>query len=142
MLSEGMLVEWQPAPALPTVLAKPGAMRSLFKQLVDNAIDAIGEPGSRRRELIIVTSADEECVEVTVRDSGPGIAQERQFRIFEPFYSAWVRSTRQAGMGLTIAQEVAIQHGDSIHIDTQQVDGCLVRVILPLKPPAYLLSGA
>jgi len=142
MLGEGLLVDWQPAPVLPTILAKPYAMRSLFKQLVDNAIDAIGEPGGRRRELFIGTSADDECVEVTVRDTGPGIAQDRQFRVFEPFYSAWVNRTRQAGMGLTIAQEIAIQHGGTIHIETQQADGCLVRVMLPLKPPAYLLSGA
>jgi nitrogen fixation negative regulator NifL len=142
MLSEGLLVDWQPAPMLPAILGKQYAMRSLLKQLVDNAIDAIGEPGCRRRELAISTTADDECVEVTVRDTGPGIPQGRQFRVFEPFYSDWIHRTRQAGMGLTIAQEIAIQHGGSIHIDTQHVDGCLVRVILPLKPPSCLLSGA
>jgi nitrogen fixation negative regulator NifL len=142
MLSEGLVVDWQPAAVLPAILAKPYAMRSLLKQLVDNAIDAIGEPGSRRRELFIAVSAGDECVEVTVRDTGPGIAQDRQFRVFEPFYSAWLNRTRQAGMGLTIAQEIAIQHGGSIRIDTQPVDGCQVRVMLPFKPPAYLLSGA
>ena len=137
MLTEGMLVDWQPAQLLPTVLGKQYALRSLFKQLVDNAIDAIGEPGCQRRELTISTSADDECIELTVRDTGPGIPRGRQFRVFEPFYSAWIHRTRQAGMGLTIAQEIVIQHGGSIHIDTQYVDGCLVRVILPLKPPSH-----
>jgi nitrogen fixation regulatory protein len=141
MLSEGMLVDWQPSQVLPAILGKQFAMRSLFKQLVDNAIDAIGEPGVRRRELTISTSADDECVGLTVRDTGPGIPHGKQFRVFEPFYSAWIHRTRQAGMGLTIAQEIAIQHGGGIHIDTQHADGCLVRVVLPLKPPAYLLSG-
>jgi nitrogen fixation negative regulator NifL len=142
MLSEGLLVDWQPAPVLPTILGKQYALRSLLKQLVDNAIDAIGEPGCQRRELTISTCADDECIELTVRDTGPGIPRGKQFRVFEPFYSEWIHRTRQAGMGLTIAQEIVIQHGGSINIETQYADGCLVRVILPLKPPAYLLSGA
>jgi len=142
MLSEGLLVDWQPAKMLPTILGKQYALRSLLKQLVDNAIDAIGEPGCQRRELIIGTLACDECIELTVRDTGPGIPRGKQFRVFEPFYSGWIHRTRQAGMGLTIAQEIAIQHGGSIHIDSQHADGCLVHVILPLKPPAYLLSGA
>jgi nitrogen fixation regulatory protein len=142
MLSEGMLVDWQPAQLLPTILGKQYALRSLLKQLVDNAIDAIGEPGCRRRELIIGATVDDECIELTVRDTGSGIPRGRQFRVFEPFYSAWMHRTRQAGMGLTIAQEIAIQHGGSIHIDTQLTGGCLVRVVLPLKPPSCLLNGA
>jgi nitrogen fixation regulatory protein len=142
MLNEGVLVDWQPAQVLPPVLGRQYAMHSLLKQLVDNAIDAIGEPGCQRRELYISTAADEEYVEVTVRDTGPGIPHGKQFRVFEPFYSAWKYRTRQAGMGLTIAQEVVIQHGGTIRIDTQYTDGCLVQVLLPLKPPAHLLREA
>jgi len=139
MLNEGVLVDWQPAPTLPVIVGRRYAMHSLLKQLVDNAIDAIGEPGSQRRELFITTAADDECVELTVRDTGPGIAHDKQVRVFEPFYSAWQHRTRQAGMGLTIAQEVAIQHGGNIFIDAHHTDGCLVHVQLPLKPPSYLL---
>ena len=53
-----------------------------------------------------------------------GIPDDLRVKVFEPFYTAWKQSRGHAGMGLTMAQEVAISHGGSIEIDRHFVGGC------------------
>lgn len=142
LLTEGVQVDLQIAPVLPAVLGRRFELCSLLKLLLDNAIDALSEPGCSRRELQVATQATETDVLVVIRDSGPGVAETHRLKVFEPFFSAWRQARPHTGMGLTIAQEVAKQHGGNIEIESQQAyrHGCQVRLTLPLKAPRYLTS--
>lgn len=140
LLAQGVQVDLKLAPALPSVLGHRYELCSLVKQLVDNAIDALGEPGVVRRELLIATQLSDDNVEISVQDTGPGMVDANRFKVFEPFFSGWKQAKSKAGMGLTIALEVAKYHGGSIEImpQNQYRQGCLIRLLLPLQAPRQL----
>ena len=66
-----------------------------------------------------------------MEDSGPGIADELRFKVFQPFFTTKGASKQHLGLGLAMAQEVASRHGGTIDIDPEYHAGCRVRVQLP-----------
>jgi nitrogen fixation negative regulator NifL len=133
MLSAGISVRWQPQSVMPAVIAYPNRMRSMFKALVDNAIDSMNTKGWRDRELYVSTRGHNGRVEVIIEDTGPGIPSELRLKVFEPFFSTRKASGRHLGTGLSTAQQVAADHDGEIEIDVAERGGCRVRVVLPLQ---------
>ena len=80
-------------------------------------------------------------MEILLRDTGPGIADEERLTVFQPFYSGWRHLRSRPGMGLTIALEIVRQHGGEIHIESHNAGGCTVHLYLPLNPSAELLRS-
>ncbi len=130
LLAAGITVTWKPQAMLPTLNGYPNKLRSMFKALIDNAIEAMSARGWRERELLMISRARQENIEVLIEDSGPGVPPEQQLKVFEPFYTT---KHRHLGTGLAAAQQVAADHGGTIEIDPHQATGCLVRVMLPVK---------
>ncbi len=130
LLAAGITVTWKPQAMLPTLHAYPNKLRSLFKALLDNAIEAMSARGWRERELMVISRAKLGSIEVVIEDSGPGVPAESQLKVFEPFYTT---KHRHLGTGLAAAQQVAADHGGTIEIDPRKGAGCLVRVVLPVK---------
>ena len=104
----------------------------MFKYLIDNAITAVNEAEHGYREIRIETRLDDQELAIDVMDNGPGFAPSIRLKAFEPFYCGWAAAGEHAGMGLTMAQEVAISHGGNISVDPDFLGGCRVRVRLPL----------
>jgi two-component system sensor histidine kinase SenX3 len=74
-------------------------------------------------------------VVITVKDSGVGIPEEEQSKVFERFYrvdKARSRAQGGAGLGLAIAQWIVTQHGGSIGVQSCPGDGSTFRVELPM----------
>ncbi len=132
LLAEGVVVEWQPDPALPPVTGQQRQLTALFRQLVNNALDAIRESRRAHRDLKLSTRALGDYVEITVEDSGPGIPEEWRLKAFEPFFTTKGADRQHIGMGLTVAQEIVSGHGGFIEIDPDYNAGCRIRVQLPL----------
>jgi len=131
LLAAGITVEWQPAPVLPNVIGRPLQLRTLFKALMDNAIDALD--GKRAvREIKLVTLPCADCVQVMVDDSGPGVAPELRLKAFEPFFTTRKSGSRHMGTGLPRAQQIAAEHGGGVELLDAPGGGCRVRVDLPL----------
>lgn len=133
LLEKSILVDWEPEPRLPNIMGRCFSLRTLFKQLLDNAMDAIDEPGCTRREIYIQTSHTDNAVEIILRDTGPGIAANKRHTVFEPFYSDWKHIKGRPGMGLSIAMEMVQKHSGSIEIDPHYHAGCSIRVSLPVN---------
>ncbi len=131
LLSEGIEVDWQPTPVLPALIGRGQRLRSLFKQLIDNAIDAMR--GRRRRELRITTAVDGGHLVVDVADTGPGVPDALRLRVFEPFFTT-KSGHRQSGMGLAMAREIVNEHSGTLDLVADYPSGCCFRVVLPLKP--------
>jgi signal transduction histidine kinase len=127
-----MVVDWKPAPMLPAVPARAGRLRAMFKQLVDNALDAMESNRLKSRELRIVTGAQRDGVLVTIEDTGPGVPKHLRLKIFEPFFSS-KSATNRTGMGLPMVQDVVNEHRGMISIDPDYAEGCRFRVLLPIK---------
>ncbi len=130
LLAAGIVVDWQPALVLPELSGHKNELRSLFKHLIDNALQALYEGGGSQRALRLATRALDDAVEVVIEDNGPGISPGLRLKVFEPFHIGWRNRRGRAGMGLALAQEIVNQHAGSIEIDADYRDGCRVRVTL------------
>ena len=105
LLAGGMIVDWRPEPMLPAITARASRLRGMFKQLLDNALDAMESQRGEPRELRIVTSVREQQIAVVIEDTGPGIPPDLHWRVFEPFFTT-KRSATHVGLGLAMVQEV------------------------------------
>ena len=132
LLSAGIVVEWSPSDKPATISAHPAQLTNLFKQLVANAIEAMNERRGGKRELRIACRANSDHFEVFVEDSGPGIADDLRYKVFQPFFTTKGAAKQHLGLGLAMAQEVVSRHGGTIDIDPAYRNGCRVRVQLPL----------
>ena len=104
----------------------------MFKQLVDNALDAMESTRQKSRELRIVTGVLEKMGLVTIEDTGPGIPPDLHWQIFEPFFTT-KRAATHVGLGLAMVQEVVNEQRGMIVLDPGYANGCRWRILLPLK---------
>jgi signal transduction histidine kinase len=113
------------------VLGDETLLRRLADILLDNAFKYTSPPGSVHLSL----EPKGESAVITVQDSGVGIAEEEQSKIFERFYrvdKARSRAQGGAGLGLAIAQWIVTQHRGSIGVESRSGDGATFRVELPM----------
>lgn len=144
----GIDLQWRPLTELPNVLGSENRLRVLFNQLIDNAIDAVGDLPTGELSLIrISTDVGNELLYVSIEDSGPGIPEDKRSRVFEPFYTTRPNGGQKAGMGLVIAKEIVNQHHGFIDIDPSYDQGCRIKISFPLlrstdKPPFLSHDGS
>jgi nitrogen fixation negative regulator NifL len=131
LLAAGVVVDWQPAPRLPAIPGRATQLSTLFKQLIDNAVDALNELRGGARELRVATLAGPDHVQIVIEDSGAGVPDEWRFKVFEPFFTTKGAGQQHLGMGLAIAQEIVARHGGTLDIDPACRTGCRMRVQLP-----------
>jgi len=114
------------------VLGDRSAMQRLLAILLDNAVKYTPPPGAIELRLEI---RDESAV-ITVRDSGIGIAQADQRKIFERFYRVDKARSRElggVGIGLAIAEWIVEQHRGSIALQSSIGNGSSFTVFFPLQ---------
>ena len=91
-------------------------------------VDGLGQPGLRL----------EEPAEIVVRDTGIGIPEAAQPRVFDRFYrvdKARTRTMGGAGLGLSIAQWIVEVHGGEINLASKPGEGSTFTVVLPVATP-------
>jgi nitrogen fixation regulatory protein len=131
LLGSNIVVNWQTAKNCDAILGYPTQLSNLFKQLISNAVEAINEQRGSRRELRIDCVSHPDCIEIFLEDTGPGIADDLRFKVFQPFFTTKGAGQQHLGLGLAMAQDVVTRHGGTIDIEPQNRNGCRVRVQLP-----------
>lgn len=131
LLTHNIEVQWRPLPDLPNILGSENRLRILFKQLIDNAIEAMIQCNCPDKQLTICTKIETDLIYVRIADSGNGIPSDKRSKIFEPFYTTH-KGGNTAGMGLVIAKEIVNQHHGLIDIDTEVEQGCCFQLSFPL----------
>jgi signal transduction histidine kinase len=126
------------APAIGTVEVDPAQLEQVMVNLLQNAREAMPAGGT----LTVETRArggeahlgSGEWLEVSIRDTGPGIAPENLARIFDPFFSTRPLHT---GLGLSTSLGIVSQSGGHLIADSQPGAGATFRVVLPraVAPP-------
>lgn len=113
---------------LPRVMADRESLRSVFTNLVINAVEAIdGEGGSVSIKL---SNTEPHSVKVEISDSGCGIAPQDISKVFEPYFSTKETGT---GLGLAIVKKAVDDHGGSISVASKEGSGTTFTIILPAK---------
>lgn len=113
-----------------SVLARPNTLRRCLVNLIDNAVK-YGQ--SADVSVALGTGAAGQIV-IRIRDQGPGIAPDQLARVFEPFYRIETSRSRQSGgtgLGLTIARNIAEQHGGSLTLRNHPDGGLEALLTLP-----------
>jgi heavy metal sensor kinase len=108
-------------------------LRRVADILLDNAFKYTLASGSVSLSL----EAHEHSAAITIQDSGIGIPQDEQAKIFERFYRVDKSRTRAQGgngLGLSIAQWIVSQHHGSIAVESRPGEGSIFRVELPTIP--------
>ena len=106
---KGITVKKEFDPDLPKIPAYAGELNQVWTNLIDNAAQAMHGTGT----LTIRTAREEDCVLVEIGDTGPGIPQAIQKRIYEPFFTTKAVG-EGTGLGLDIAWRIVVNkhHGD------------------------------
>ena len=113
------------------VAADRAAIEQILTNLVDNAIKYTPDGG---RVQVRAARFGDEGVEITVEDTGPGIPEVHQSRIFERFYrvdDARSRELGGTGLGLAIVKHLVLAHGGELGIESQEGEGTTIRFTLP-----------
>ncbi len=109
---------------LPAIKGDEVLLRQAFTNLVQNAIESMPKGGE-----LSVRSSLGEFIEVSISDTGPGIAENIVDKIFLPFFTTKDRGT---GLGLSIVQKIIVSHGGNIFVDSGN-KGTTFRIRFPLK---------
>jgi signal transduction histidine kinase len=104
-------------------------LREVVDNLLDNAL-RVASKGSMVR--VGVRNEDERCV-LEVEDAGPGLTEEEQAHIFEPFARGNAAGGDGAGLGLAIARAVAQAHGGRLGVRSRPGMGATFRLELPAR---------
>ncbi len=113
---------------LPDVYADRTQIQQVILNLVRNAIDAMGATVHARRLHMTTSTNGISSVLLSVQDTGPGVAAENSDRVFEPFFTT---KASGMGLGLSICQTIAQNHGGSLRLAKTDFDGCVFELALP-----------
>jgi signal transduction histidine kinase len=125
-------VDLDAPPALP-MRGDVQALRSLVRNLVDNAFHygcREGEPAACVRVSLTVEAGE---AVLRVDDAGPGIPPAERERVFNRFHRRDASRGEGTGLGLAIVRAVATQHGGRVKLDDSPIGGLRVEVRLPLR---------
>lgn len=122
-------------PGLPPGRGDAARLREVLQNLLDNAVQYTPEGG----RITVRARVAEGAVEITVSDTGIGIPQADQERIFERFYRVDAARSREVGgtgLGLSIAKHIVEAHGGRIRVESIVGAGSHFHFTIPLATPA------
>ncbi|RDK04312.1 ATP-binding protein [Paraburkholderia lacunae] len=121
-------------------------LRQILFNLLGNAIKFTPQGEVDVRVAVVGRSADAQTLEMTVEDTGIGIAPEVQARLFEPFEQAESSTTRRfggTGLGLTICRKLIDLMNGALELHSEPGVGTrmTVRLAMPVESPRYSVTG-
>jgi signal transduction histidine kinase len=152
LIGEDVILEVELDPDLPLVMADPGQLEQVIVNLAVNARDAMPHGGrltiATSRTTMIPASAERDpldggrpvdAVSILVRDTGSGMDEATQARMFEPFYTTKGRG-KGTGLGLSTVYGIVDQSGGSIRVDSAPGAGTTFTIVLEATdaPPAAI----
>jgi signal transduction histidine kinase len=115
-------------PALAKLTVHGAELNQVWTNLLDNAIDALGDSG----HITITTRADGDCAEIDIADDGPGIPAEIRDRVFDPFFTTKEVGSG-TGLGLDTARRILVErHHGSLTLESRPGQ-TVFRARLPLN---------
>jgi len=102
-------------------------IQQVLFNLIRNAIEAM--TSSERRELTIATVRRSDAqIEISVSDTGPGLAPEVRSRLFQPFVTT---KATGMGVGLSICRSIVEAHGGTLQAEDREDGGTIFRFTVP-----------
>jgi two-component system sensor histidine kinase HydH len=111
---------------LPPMTADSVRLTQMLLNIVINGIQAVNGPGQVK---VSATRAGENLL-LRVQDTGPGIPVEKLGDIFDPYFTT---KAEGSGLGLWIAQQIAVAHGGDLRAENAPGGGALFTLALPFS---------
>ncbi len=124
-IKTGVEIEVDCSETLPLISGNFEQLKQAFLNFVLNALQVMPDGG----RLTIKGEVKQNFVRVGFADTGPGIPEELQGRVFNPFYTTRQEGT---GLGLAITHRIIDAHGGRISLDSRPGEGATFTVELPI----------
>ena len=131
------------APEQPVQLhAEPGLSLNGWPTMIERAVDNLLRNAQRfnppGQPIELTACREGEHIRLSVRDHGPGVAEEYLAQLGEPFFRAPGQSAAGHGLGLAIARRAAERHGGRLVLGNHPQGGFVATLELPLEPNGNL----
>ncbi len=129
-LGRGVRLEIDVDPALGRITADERRLRQIVVNLLSNAVKFTPQGGLVEASAHLRNGQ----VQISVRDTGPGIAPGDQERIFETFQQIGHDADEGSGLGLPLSRALVELHGGRLWVDSRLGEGSTFALTLPLGP--------
>ena len=119
-------------PVMPKVEADAGRLRQLLHNVIKNAIEAMeGETRTPEVKLSTLCMQESNCryVELCIEDNGPGLPENIQAELFEPYVTNKPKGT---GLGLAVVKKIVEEHGGMVIAENSEHGGGRIVIRLPV----------
>lgn len=120
---------------LPQISCEASSLQQVFFNLLKNAAQAMAMADVENPQIVIRMDVVKDWFRIEIDDNGPGMEEETQRYIFEPFYTTKPVGTG-TGLGLSVAYFIITDaHKGQMTVDSRLGRGTCFRIRLPLKRP-------
>ena len=126
---EGIELACVLCPQMPTLVADAGQLTQVLVNLVVNAVQAMPEGG----KLVVQTHVQDGHVVCIVEDTGVGMTEQVQDRLFVPFFTT-KEVNQGTGLGLPVVHGIVTSHGGTIQVRSTPGQGATFTIRLPIDP--------
>src|SRR5689334_2439405 len=133
ILAKGLRYQYKGAGRTESVLADPEKMQQIVLNLLSNAVKFTETGGS----ITVSATPQGGCIEISVKDTGVGIAEEKIDKVFDPFVQAGRQLNQPAqgvGLGLAISRDLARAMNGEICLESTVGKGSTFTLSLPRAP--------
>jgi two-component system NtrC family sensor kinase len=134
-LIKGVTLEFNPGEDLPMITVDRNQFQSVVINLIINALDATEQGGTISASTGISVSASDtgqKAVEISIADTGCGIAPENLDKLFEPFFTT-KEVGKGTGLGLAVTYGIVQRHGGTIRVQSELGHGSTFTVWIPVE---------
>ncbi|MEE9513425.1 MAG: cache domain-containing protein [Anaerolineales bacterium] len=121
---------------LPMVVVDPSQMQQVFLNMIINAAEAMEAGG--KLTLVTRSNSAENFIEISITDTGHGIAEENFEKLFDPFFTT-KDVGHGTGLGLAISYGIIKEHGGEISIESKVGEGSTFLIRLPIGKEEVIL---
>jgi signal transduction histidine kinase len=119
-LKKGITVRREYDDGLPEIEAYGSELNQVWTNIIDNAADAMGRDGG----ITLRTRRDGSWIVIEIEDDGPGIPDDAQVKVFDPFYTTKAVGAG-TGLGLNISHNIVVQkHRGQISVASRPGSTC------------------
>lgn len=127
--AETTRIEGDLSGTIPDIMCEQDELIQVFLNLGLNAIEAMEHDGT----LTVRTYAQDDEIHIEFSDTGPGLDDGIQSRLFDPFFTS---KEGGSGLGLSIAHRIVTSYGGWIEATNRKGGGAQFTVVLPVRKPA------
>jgi len=125
------------APDLPKMVGSPDLLQQVVINMISNAVEAMQPEGGTLQ--ISAGLLENGTILLQFKDTGIGVPVENRSRLFEPFFTT-KKKGKGVGLGLSVVYGIVKEHGGRIDVESQEGQGTVFRIELPVKALADKLE--